>query len=103
MKKILDQLDASQKAEVLEHLRKDTDHCSEDLIQYKQIVEDAKAERQKLVNANKQQVSYIANLEQKNAEYRQQMKMLEAEKESQGQQNQFNHRRWDQGSRNDAN
>lgn len=83
MKKILDQLDASQKAEVLDHLMKE--QHSEDFTQYKQIIEDAKAERQKLINANKQQVSYIANLEQKNAEYRQQMKMLEAEKESQSQ------------------
>ena len=50
MKKILDQLDASQKAEVLDHLMKE--NSSEDFTQYKQIIEDAKAERQKLINAN---------------------------------------------------
>ena len=101
MKKILDQLDAPCKAEVLDHLMKE--NSSEDYSQYKQIIEDAKAERQKLINANKQQVSYIANLEKKNLEYEHQMRTLEAEKESQGQQNQFNQRKWDQTPRTEGN
>jgi len=36
-----------------------------DLAEYQRIIDEAKAERAKLLNTNKQQSTFIANLEQK--------------------------------------
>jgi len=56
IKQILDKLSKEQKEEILTYLGEK---------EYKSILEEAKNERAKLINASKQQATYIANLEKK--------------------------------------
>jgi Mg/Co/Ni transporter MgtE len=56
IKQILDKLSKEQKEEILTYLGEK---------EYKSILEEAKNERTKLINASKQQATYIANLEKK--------------------------------------
>jgi hypothetical protein len=56
IKQILDKLSKEQKEEILTYLGEK---------EYKCILEEAKNERTKLINASKQQATYIANLEKK--------------------------------------